>query len=1114
MPLTDSNRSRRLKRSMSAHCEAIERRLMLSVGAMTSTVPYPVPSDDLVVLQSGLGTPDGYSTPNGAPLTPAKMRDAYGLGNFNASNVTFNGVQGTGAGQTIAIIEGGSDPDIAADVVAFDDYWSLPAPPSLEQFNATGGTTLPAVGDVGELDLDVEWAHVMAPLASIDLFDGNLYTGISTAAKTTGVSIITVSYTISGTEGVSEFETPAGHTGVTVLASAGDTGGEVNDPAKSPAVVAVGGTDLTLSGNNYSKETAWADTGGGINTAEAQPAYQKGIVSAYSTTNRTTPDVAMDAGPGTGVAVYDEYNNGTTDPWSAIIGGTSLSSPLMAGLIAVADQGRALAGLTPMDGYTQTLPRLYDLYTDDYADNYHDITSGSNGSPAGVGYDLDTGLGSPKANELVPDLAGADTITGRVFTDTNGNGVYDGSDTPLTGKTVYLDINDTGAQTSTDPTAVTNSSGGYIFTDQVGSETGVVRLATLPSGDLHSTTPNTYTTSYDQTQTVNLGLYPSTYVAAASPATVTGKTTVLSVTGSAPSDAASFIYTWKLASGPAGATPIFTANGTNAAQQTAVTFTEAGSYTFTVTISDGQLGSVTSNVNVTVMQTISSITIAPPGPAVSDGQTQQLTATGFDQFGDPMSPQPAIIWSESGASVGSLSSSGLYTAPASGGGTATVQASSGSISGSTTVFVIPTVINGTTSADTIRVVRSGAYLQIYLNNPATPALTDAFALFSSLTINGNGGNDSINIDFSGGASPVPAGGLFVNGTAGDVGDTLIVTGTNTNDSAIINSSTITLNSSTISYNGFESIIFNGNGGSDSLTQTAQPGNSAALVFDGSTTGGTSSSDTLNVNAGTFTFPPPNAGTGLVPLDLAAINIGGGTVVLPSAAILTDRWVLTVGSLAITAGQLNLGGSDMIVHDGDINAISDALQTGFANGFWNGPGIASTAAQSDPTQLTSLGMLSNNTGTGTLYSSFDNQPAVATDVFVKYTYYGDANLDGIVDGSDYSRIDNGFLTGMNGWANGDFNYDRQLDGSYYTLIDNAFNRQGVSLAAEIFATESASEESKSDAAANRPSSAAISARPDSTSAAISPAANVKSNDALFLKWYEGSLADRTGSASFI
>ena len=90
--------------------------------------------------------------------------------------------------------------------------------------------------------------------------------------------------------------------------------------------------------------------------------------------------------------------------------GTSAASPIWAGLIAIADQGRALAGGTPLTGYTQTLPALYSLPSADF----HDIIYGNNGYSAGPGYDLVTGRGTPVANLLVPALANyelASTIT-------------------------------------------------------------------------------------------------------------------------------------------------------------------------------------------------------------------------------------------------------------------------------------------------------------------------------------------------------------------------------------------------------------------------------------------------------------------------------------------------------------------------------------------------------------------------------------------------------------------------------------------------------------------------------------------------------------------------------
>jgi hypothetical protein len=158
------------------------------------------------------------------------------------------------------------------------------------------------------------------------------------------------------------------------------------------------------------------------------------------------------------------------------------------------------------------------------------------------------------------------------------------------------------------------------------------------------------------------------------------------------------------------------------------------------------------------------------------------------------------------------------------------------------------VIIGTAGSDTIRVVRSGANLVVYFNS-ATATDSVAFAAVGSVTIAGGTGTDSVNIDFSGGSSPVPSGGIAENGSGGV--DTLIVTGNSGNDTATINANTISFNTSPITYSAVSSIIINGNGGIDSLTQTVQPGNVASLTFNGNTSGGPSSTDTLNISAGSF-----------------------------------------------------------------------------------------------------------------------------------------------------------------------------------------------------------------------------------------------------------------------
>ena len=121
---------------------------------------------------------------------------------------------------------------------------------------------------------------------------------------------------------------------------------------------------------------------------------------------RTDPDVSMNAG--TSVAIYDSYDYTVqyplASPWLGVTG-TSVSTPMWAGLIAIVDQGRALAGLYSLDGPTQTLPGLYKLPSADF----HDITSGNNGGySAGPGYDLVTGLGTPIADNLIPDMVSLD----------------------------------------------------------------------------------------------------------------------------------------------------------------------------------------------------------------------------------------------------------------------------------------------------------------------------------------------------------------------------------------------------------------------------------------------------------------------------------------------------------------------------------------------------------------------------------------------------------------------------------------------------------------------------------------------------------------------------------
>jgi hypothetical protein len=111
--------------------------------------------------------------------------------------------------------------------------------------------------------------------------------------------------------------------------------------------------------------------------------------------------------------------------------------------------------------------------------------------------------------------------------------------------------------------------------------------------------------------------------------------------------------------------------------------------------------------------------------------------------------------------------------------------------------------------------------------------------------------------------------------------------------------------------------------------------------------------------------------------------------------------------------------------------------------------------SDTTRLFAMGVMQNNQSGSALFTAthlFDGTVPGISDLLVKYTYVGDANLSGSVDGSDYSLIDAGYLAHATNWYNGDFNYDGVINGSDYTLIDNAYNTQGAAAAFQLAAVQ--------------------------------------------------------------
>jgi subtilase family serine protease len=428
----------------------------------------------------------GLSSPYGG-ITPAEMQGAYGI-----PSISFSGTPGTGTGETIAILDPGDDTSMVdssagttafanSDLGIFDTEYGLPntgftftkmgfTDPNSGTPQLT--TTLPASnGNNGqdiETSIDVEWAHAIAPGANILLVEGNpdfedIYNGVlavDAAASSMHINVLSMSFggpEIGNTGSTADeeyydasyFDTP----GLVYCASTGDYGAYIGPdygtqyedivnadfPAVSSNVLAVGGTTLSVSGNNYSAETTWgngtsSDTegagGGGISEYEPQPAYQVGKVNGLSSSYRTIPDISMEGNDVPGVPIYDSPDDGTGTGWfPGTVGGTSLACPMMAAVVAIADQGRSQYGLSLLNssggsGVSASNPKgnasSLDIHTLLYGFGYsghdfHDITSGSAIGPSGygplTGYDLATGLGTPLATKLDEDLvANSNTV--------------------------------------------------------------------------------------------------------------------------------------------------------------------------------------------------------------------------------------------------------------------------------------------------------------------------------------------------------------------------------------------------------------------------------------------------------------------------------------------------------------------------------------------------------------------------------------------------------------------------------------------------------------------------------------------------------------------------------
>jgi subtilase family serine protease len=345
---------------------------MMSCDAMMTYSPMATP---------GTMSPNNTGTPTG--LSPATLQKAYNLPSATA-----------GTGQTVAIVDAFDDPNAETDLATYRSQFGLAACTTangcFKKVNETGGTTPPTANASWgvEISLDLDMVSAACPNCHILLVEANaataqdLATSVNTAANL-GANEISNSY--GGAESAAETQLAAdyNHQGVVITASSGDNGFAAGPqvPAAYNTVVSVGGTTLTASNATTRgfTEAAWTGAGSGCSAFISKPTWQKDTGCA----NRTIADVSAVADPNTGVSVFDSFQ--TTTSWITV-GGTSASSPLIAGTYALAGNAATTNAASSLYANTAEL---------------NDVTSGSNGTcgtyicMAGVGYDGPTGNGTP-----------------------------------------------------------------------------------------------------------------------------------------------------------------------------------------------------------------------------------------------------------------------------------------------------------------------------------------------------------------------------------------------------------------------------------------------------------------------------------------------------------------------------------------------------------------------------------------------------------------------------------------------------------------------------------------------------------------------------------------------
>jgi subtilase family serine protease len=274
--------------------------------------------------------------------TPASLACVYGLTTL-VSGCSPNVVSAapTGGSRAIALVDAYNYPNAnaLADLQVYSAQFGLPAP-TASSFQVVYASGTPRYRDSGwelEAALDIEMAHAMAPHAKIYLVEAasdsttDLLAAVDVAAQlvaAAGGGEVSMSWGGGEFAGEASYDSHFTKSGVAFFASTGDAPG-VEWPSASANVVAVGGSSLARQVGTMAllRHASWVDGGGGFSTYVARPSYQSSVAGAVGSM-RGVPDISAVADPSTGVWVYDSGNGG----W-LIVGGTSVASPLVAGIV-------------------------------------------------------------------------------------------------------------------------------------------------------------------------------------------------------------------------------------------------------------------------------------------------------------------------------------------------------------------------------------------------------------------------------------------------------------------------------------------------------------------------------------------------------------------------------------------------------------------------------------------------------------------------------------------------------------------------------------------------------------------------------------------------------------